>query len=205
MSGFRESAELSNSGCGEAAIAKGAYRCSNPRQRNQSERCHHDLSRNGNKLKRTWHGGSAATRTANRQEAQSCRAARCDPAADSLRGNGTEPQRRSVRYRILRSLQRGSRINLEVFPRISPTAVALSGFLIHKQIFNFLRSLALPIPIEVIERGQCARVHVVDINGAVQVVDLMLQNARVPSRGRDHLLLARLVETFNCDSVGTRN
>ena len=33
----------------------------------------------------------------------------------------------------------------------------------------------------------------------------MLQNARVPTRGRDHLLLAGLIETFNCDSVGTRN
>lgn len=70
---------------------------------------------------------------------------------------------------------------------------------------DFLRGLALPIPIKVIQRGQCARVHAVDINGAVQVVDFMLQNTRVPSRGRDHLLFACLVETFNRDNIGTRN
>ena len=43
----------------------------------------------------------------------------------------------------------------------------LSGLLIHQQVSDFLRSLALPIPIEVIQRGQRARVHVVDIDGAV--------------------------------------
>src|SRR5476649_2736207 len=48
---------------------------------------------------------------------------------------------------------------------------------------------------------KCARFHSVDVQRSLQVVDLVLQNARVPALGVDYLLCAMFIEITHADAT----
>src|SRR5262245_44056964 len=55
----------------------------------------------------------------------------------------------------------------------------------------------LPIPRQVLNRCKGARLHAINVQMTVQVVDLMLQNARKPTRRLQTFRLALFVEAFD--------
>ncbi len=57
----------------------------------------------------------------------------------------------------------------------------------------------------VLERGEGGALHGVDVEAAVQMVDFMLKDARVPSLGFDDSRCAVLVEVGDADRAGTRH
>src|SRR5271165_4266052 len=57
----------------------------------------------------------------------------------------------------------------------------------------------------IVERTEGAAQHPVEIKRTVQMVDLMLQDARIPSRGLDDLQRAAMVKTFDAHAVGPRD
>ena len=52
-----------------------------------------------------------------------------------------------------------------------------------------------PVALVVIERRESLAPHTIDINFALQMIDLVLQNARVPSLGFDYTRLAMVIKT----------
>jgi hypothetical protein len=51
------------------------------------------------------------------------------------------------------------------------------------------------VALVVIERRESLAPHTIDINLALQMIDLVLQNARVPSLGFDYTRLAMVIKT----------
>ena len=62
-----------------------------------------------------------------------------------------------------------------------------------------------PIALVVLQRSEGSALHAIDVKGTVQVIDLMLQNARILTRGMNRSLVAVLVETFDGDFASTRD
>ena len=54
----------------------------------------------------------------------------------------------------------------------------------------------------VVEGGEGARLHAIDVEGAVEVIDFVLEDAGVPAGGLDELGLGALVEVFDADGAG---
>src|SRR5271165_1897376 len=50
---------------------------------------------------------------------------------------------------------------------------------------NFLDGQTIQVPLMIVDGRERARVHPVDVERSVQVIDLMLQDARVPALGID--------------------
>src|SRR5216684_512368 len=83
---------------------------------------------------------------------------------------------------------------------------ASSSLFTDKQIFlDFLHTFVQPVLPIVLHRCQGTRIHMVDVDSAVQMVNLMLQNARIPSAGDDDLLLAFFVQTLHTHAMRARN
>src|SRR5208282_4696444 len=70
---------------------------------------------------------------------------------------------------------------------------------------NVIDGLRLPEPLEIIERTERAAAHLVDIHVSAQVIDLVLQDARVPSRSFDHFRAAVLIEAFHANAARSRH
>jgi hypothetical protein len=64
-------------------------------------------------------------------------------------------------------------------------------------------SFVLPVSLMVFHRSEGSALHAIDVNSAVQVIDLMLQNACIPTRCMNRPLVALLVETFERDFAST--
>src|SRR5271165_5181287 len=54
---------------------------------------------------------------------------------------------------------------------------------------------------EIVYRHKRAGQHAVDVDGAVEMIDLVLQDSGVPAGGFDHLLLAVTPEAFDADAM----
>src|ERR1700753_3591709 len=68
-----------------------------------------------------------------------------------------------------------------------------------QQPLHFRNALALPVPGKVVDRSKAAAAHAVHIKPTAQVIDLVLQNPRVPPRSANHLRLAVLVQALDLD------
>src|SRR5690349_7892954 len=60
----------------------------------------------------------------------------------------------------------------------------------------------VPMAGEILHGRERSRVHPVDVHRAVQVIDLVLQDTRVPALGHDRLRLAILIETLDESTCG---
>ena len=60
---------------------------------------------------------------------------------------------------------------------------------------------AFPVPAEIIECGERAQVHAVDVQRAVEVIDLVLQDSRVPSGRFDLLGLSAVIEAVHAYAI----
>ncbi len=57
----------------------------------------------------------------------------------------------------------------------------------------------------VLARHEGARLHAVNVEPAIQVIDFMLQDAGVPALGFDELWLAALIEAVHADTAEARH
>src|SRR5579872_5426702 len=63
----------------------------------------------------------------------------------------------------------------------------------------------VPMPVQVLRGGEGAGVHAVKIERAAQVIDLMLQNARIPTLRLDGPRFSVLVQVFDARAGGARH
>src|SRR5690348_7792896 len=61
------------------------------------------------------------------------------------------------------------------------------------------------MPVEIVHRAESAAAHAVDVEAASQMIDFMLQDARIPSVCLDDFFLAALIQTFDADRPGPRH
>jgi hypothetical protein len=57
----------------------------------------------------------------------------------------------------------------------------------------------------VVEGGEGAGQHAIDVEGALEMIDFVLEDAGVPAGGLDELRFGALVEVLDADGVGTGN
>jgi GNAT superfamily N-acetyltransferase len=96
-----------------------------------------------------------------------------------------------------------------IFPVIHPLMKDMrpgehsSLVVIHQFFLDLFHALIQPVLLVIFHRHERPRIHVVNVNPAVQMVDLMLQNARIPPAGIDGFLLALFVQAFHPYAMGT--
>src|SRR6266853_1360640 len=74
-----------------------------------------------------------------------------------------------------------------------------------RQSFNLAYRFAFPKLVPVVKRGERAGVHPIDIESPAQVVDLVLQDARVPSRCFKCFFHSTFVQKFHSDGARSGN
>src|SRR6266852_4818832 len=74
-----------------------------------------------------------------------------------------------------------------------------------RQSFNLAYRFAFPKLVPVVKRGERAGVHAIDIESPAQVVDLVLQDARVPSRCFKCFFHSTFVQKFHSDDARSGN
>src|ERR1700736_5970347 len=70
---------------------------------------------------------------------------------------------------------------------------------------NFADRLALPKLLPIFRGAEGAAVHAVNIQIAVQMIDFMLKDSRVPAGSLDVFWIAALVQTLHANAAGTRD
>ena len=70
---------------------------------------------------------------------------------------------------------------------------------------DFGDGLCFPEAIQIFERGEGARVHFVDVERAVKVIDFMLEDASVPAGGEDGFLFGVFVPVGDADLARSRD
>ncbi len=73
-----------------------------------------------------------------------------------------------------------------------------------EQLANLGHRLLFPVLIEVFHSHKGSRVHAVDVERALEMIDFMLEDAGIPAAGFDYFRLALMVETIDADLPGTR-
>src|SRR5260370_3906094 len=74
-----------------------------------------------------------------------------------------------------------------------------------RQIFTLAYRFVFPELVPVVKRGERAGVHTIDIESPAQVVDLVLQDARVPSRCFQCFFHSTFVQKFHADGARSGN
>src|SRR4029077_3104784 len=70
---------------------------------------------------------------------------------------------------------------------------------------NFGDGLALPKFLPIFRGAEGAAPHAVDIQIAMQMIDFMLKNSRVPAGSLDGFRIAALIQTLHSYAAGTRD
>src|ERR1700722_8941415 len=70
---------------------------------------------------------------------------------------------------------------------------------------EFLCRFRLPMPDVVVKRAEAAAPHAIDVQGSLQMIDLMLQNASVPALRLDVYGFSKLIQGFDRHLSSTRH
>src|SRR5580658_3809363 len=60
------------------------------------------------------------------------------------------------------------------------------------------------MPVVILKRREAATPHTVDVQRSAQMVDFVLQDARIPARGLDAYRLTKMIQSLNQDQASAR-
>jgi beta-lactamase class A len=103
------------------------------------------------------------------------------------------------------ALPDGRQLAIAVFVTDSRADSATRLQVIARMVTCLGDSFVSPVSLVIFHRREGSALHVIDVHGALQVIDLMLQDARVPTQRMNHALASVLVEAFDGDFARTRD
>jgi hypothetical protein len=103
------------------------------------------------------------------------------------------------------ALPDGRQLAIAVFVTDSRADSATRLQVIARMVTCLGDSFVSPVSLVIFHRREGSALHVIDVHGALQVIDLMLQDARVPARRNNHAFASVLIETLDRDFASTRD